>query len=515
MSTMKGKLIKINESKLQVISPDSSIDSLISRSYRFQVPNFHILKKRNPRFKHWNGYIELYDRESSTMDMGHWMSLYETLQRNGHDFALEGNFIPEPKFESREELEDVINDYIQPKDGAGESIVPYDYQVNAINHALESDRSVILSATSSGKSLIIYCLTWIYKELLLKDEDGYIVVIVPDKGLVEQMYSDMLEYSGGEYEGCTQKINSDYAKILNKRVIITTFQSAIKMKNLIEDAKCIIVDEVHRAKAKQLRTIMEEAINCKYKHGLTGTLDGVEANEVLIEGLFGPVARFVTQRELIESGRACEVFVNIIGVKYGPNLVREYEAAWELQKLANPNSSKYQFEVDFINNCDERNDLLLDMVDFVDGNSFVLFNRKEGHGHILHEKCLERASDPDDVYLITGDVKDRKTVIDEFKDKTNAKMFATSSIMSTGVSVKNLHNLFFAFSQKSKVATLQSIGRLMRLHDSKTSATVYDFVDIIGDAGITEKHVEERIGHYNNEQIPFKITILEVEKKPA
>ena len=103
------------------------------------------------------------------------------------------------------------------------------------------------------------------------------------------------------------------------------------MPELIDEASVMIVDEVHKAKAKQLTSILQNARNCKYKHGLTGTLDGVEANETLIRGLFGPVAKFVSQRELIDSGRACDVKINIVGFRYSPRLVKQYEEEWKGQ----------------------------------------------------------------------------------------------------------------------------------------------------------------------------------------
>ena len=127
---------------------------------------------------------------------------------------------------------------------------------------------------------------------------------------------------------------------------------------------------------------------------------------------------------------------------------------------------------------------------------------------LLYEKYKETH---DDTYLITGDIKDRTDILAEFKQKDNAVLFATSSIMSTGISVNNLHNLFFASSQKAKVATIQSIGRLMRLHESKNIAHVFDIVDIIGKNNITQKHVDERIKHYNEEQIKYEISFIDID----
>lgn len=500
------KIEKVNDSVIRIadIGREESLE--ISELYRYKVHNYQTMRK-NPKFKNWNGDINLFDKRNNTLDYGHWLHFYETMVKRGYDVNIDNRLFPEQKFKDKEELETIIENFVKPMSD-GEQITPYDYQIDALYHALETDRSVILSATSSGKSLIIYCLTWFYDNVILKDDDSYILVIVPDKGLVEQMYSDFSEYSNGDYENITQKINSDYSKILNKRVIVSTFQSAHKMPDLIENAGCIIVDEVHRAKSKQIKDILQSAHNCKYKHGLTGTLDGVEANEMLIQGLFGSVVKFVTQRELIDAGRACEVKVNIIGFRYSSELIKQYDEEWEEWKINFPHSNKYQFEIDFINNCKPRNDMLLNLISYVDGNTFVLFDRKDSHGIKLYEQYKE---DFDNTYLITGDIKDRKDILDEFKEKSKATLFATSSIMSTGISVKNLHNLFFASSKKAKIATIQSIGRLMRLHDSKDIAYVYDIVDVIGKDNITQKHIDERIKHYDDEQIKYEMTIIDIE----
>ena len=369
------KIEKVNDSVIRIadIGREESLE--ISELYRYKVHNYQTMRK-NPKFKNWNGDINLFDKRNNTLDYGHWLHFYETMVKRGYDVNIDNRLFPEQKFKDKEELETIIENFVKPMSD-GEQITPYDYQIDALYHALETDRSVILSATSSGKSLIIYCLTWFYDNVILKDDDSYILVIVPDKGLVEQMYSDFSEYSNGDYENITQKINSDYSKILNKRVIVSTFQSAHKMPDLIENAGCIIVDEVHRAKSKQIKDILQLAHNCKYKHGLTGTLDGVEANEMLIQGLFGSVVKFVTQRELIDAGRACEVKVNIIGFRYSSELIKQYDEEWEEWKINFPHSNKYQFEIDFINNCKPRNDMLLNLISYVDGNTFVLFDRKD------------------------------------------------------------------------------------------------------------------------------------------
>ena len=498
------KIEKVNESKIKILDTTVEEDLEIAELYRFRVHNYQQLKK-NPRLRNWNGKIDLYNRKTKMLDYGNWLHFYDTLTKRGYNVDVDNKLFPQLKFKDKTELEMTIDEYIKPHND-GEQITPYDYQIDAIYHAMETDRSVILSATSSGKSLIIYCLTWLYKNLL--NNDGYIVIIVPDKGLVEQMYSDFAEYSCGEFEDEMQKVNSDYSKILNKKIIISTFQTAHKLDDMIENASCIIVDEVHRAKSKQLTEILQRATNCKYKHGLTGTLDGVEANEMVIQGLFGSVVKFVTQRELIDAGRACNVEVNIVGFRYSQRLIDLYNEEWEEWKRNFPHSDKYQFELDFINHCEPRNDTLLSMVEYVDGNTFVLFDRKDSHGIKLYEKYNETH---DDTYLITGDIKKRKDLLDDFKTKTNATLFATSSIMSTGISINNLHNLFFASSKKAKIATIQSIGRLMRLHDSKDTAYVYDIVDIIGKDNVTQKHIDERVKHYDAEQIKYNFTFIDID----
>lgn len=503
---MDFKIKKINESTIKLLDTTPETDLEVSEAYTYKIPNFAAMRK-NARYKNWNGKVNLYNRTTKSLDYGHWFDLYTDFTKRGYDIELDESLIPDKKLD-KEELVKIIDEHIQPRNDSGDLIVPYDYQIDAIHHAIDTDRSVILSATSSGKSLIIYCLCWLYINCILEDYDGYITIIVPDKGLVEQMYSDFHTYSNGESDNWCQKLNSDYSKIITKKVVISTFQTMIKMDDLIDEASVMIVDEVHRSKAKQLKTILQLAKQAKYKHGLTGTLDGVEANETLIKGLFGNVVRFVTQRELIDSGRACDVVVNIIGLRYPKDLVDQYNEEWEFSKQTSPHIDKYQFEVDFINNCKERNDMLLDIVEMAEGNSFVLFNRVESHGLRLYEQYKEKH--PDSTYLITGDIKNRKDVLDTFKKDSNSVLFATSSIMSTGVSVNNLHNLFFAASQKAKVATLQSIGRLMRLHDSKSVANVYDIVDIIGKNNVTQKHVDERIKHYESEQIKYTVTIVDI-----
>ncbi|MNP38560.1 hypothetical protein D3C76_1320780 [compost metagenome] len=170
-------------------------------------------------------------------------------------------------------------------------------------------------------------------------------------------------------------------------------------------------------------------------------------------------------------------------------------------------------EINFINALNCRFNFIQNMVKTLKGNTIVLFDRVEDYGIPLYEDMKAKH---EHTYIICGDVGDKereeiKALFDKYDDVI---LYATFSIMSTGVSIKNLHNMVFASSSKAKIRVLQSIGRLMRLHNSKSVATLYDLVDKIdynGYQNATFRHVEERIKFYANEK--FKVSFMNLKLK--
>ena len=200
--------------------------------------------------------------------------------------------LPTAKYDdSTQQMADTIKSFIKHLK------IPYkarDYQISSVLFGARKCRGLLVCPTASGKSLIIYGLTRWCHEKNLKT-----LILVPTTSLVEQMAADFIDY--GWLEAYIQKIYSGHEKKVTKDVVISTWQSIYKFpKKYFEQFGCVIGDEAHLFKAKSLTSIMSKLHLCKYRFGLTGTLDDLQTHKLVLEGLFGTVNKVISTKELIE-----------------------------------------------------------------------------------------------------------------------------------------------------------------------------------------------------------------------
>ena len=268
---------------------------------------------------------------------------------------------------------------------------PRDYQVEAFMRAVNSDRGVFLSPTASGKSFIIYLITRYYNARTL--------IIVPTTSLVSQLASDFADY-GFDSSTNVHSVFSGQDKRSPKPITISTWQSIYKLpKSYFEDYDLIIGDEAHQFKAKSLTSIMEKTNKSRYRFGFTGTLDGSMTNEITLTGLFGPVHRVTTTRELMDDGKVAKLSIKVIVLKYGT----------EDRKLCSKMS--YHDEVDWLVSNQHRNKFLRNLVLSTEGNTLLLFQFVDKHGKLLYDSI--KSKDPNrKVFFIHGgvDAEDRENV---------------------------------------------------------------------------------------------------------
>lgn len=512
------KIKKLNDTWMSVKCAETHMEIEISERFSFEVED----AKFDPRVKRgqWDGVKRLYNRVHKRMYVGLLLELVKFLTKQGYTYEIDKALVAKDAVDMAD-IVAVTQNFIRPH-MKGEPLEPYDYQYEAVHYMLNAGRSICLAATSAGKSMVLYLAIRMYQ---LSDDmdDKKIIVVVPSKMLVEQLYADFEEYSkfdGAKWHVSTfcQKISGKYSKFVNKQVVITTWQSLSGMPNeVIADAGAIFVDEVHTIKGPVLAGLLENAVNCGVRHGLTGTLDGLEANELAAQGLMGPAKRIVTAREIIDAGRATEVEIMVVVVDYDAATKLAYHkdqiVAKQLAKRTGDKGLPYRHEVEFINGLKSRFRYIQDLVLALRNNTIVLFSRKDGYGVPLYEDMKARHAN---TFLISGDVDDneREAIRLSLENYVDAKVYATDKIMSTGVSIKNLHNMVFANSSKAKIKVIQSIGRLMRLHSSKDKALLIDIVDKLdynGAANMTMKHVEERIKMYAAEK--YKVRFVTVNLK--
>ena len=277
-------------------------------------------------------------------------------------------------------------------------------------------------------------------------------------------------------------------------IFCSTWQSLYKMpKQYFEKFNCVIVDECHTAKAKSLVSIVSKMCDTKCRFGFTGTLDGIEVNKLVLEGLFGPSYKIIKTDELMKKGHVATLDINVLLLKHSSNKFDTFED-----------------EVQYIINHEKRNKFIKNLSLDLKGNTLILFARVEGHGQPLYEMINNEKSDNRQVFFVHGGVatEDREKIREITEKENNAIIVASYGTFSTGINIKNLHNVIFASPSKSRIRNLQSIGRVLRKGNNKTKATLYDIADDISyksRKNYTLNHLIERIKIYNEENFNYEI----------
>lgn len=478
----------INHSYM-AISSNPAQEQELRDYFSFFVPGYRYM----PAFKRkvWDGKIKLYNMVTKQMNVG----LYHHLRKFCAD-----RFYPLQIIENEEygipSFKDDIDHLTLVKyiNNLGTPFEPRDYQYKAISHSIESLRCLLLSPTGSGKSFIIYNVLRYCHDVT----EGKVLVIVPTTSLVEQMYKDFEDY-GYDVENECHRIYSGKEKVTDKRVIISTWQSIYKFpKEWFEQFETVFGDEVHLFKAKSLATMMDKCVNAKYRIGTTGTLDGTETNKLVLEGLFGPVFKVTTTVKLQEDKTLSDLNISVLLLRYHNDI------------CVKMNGKTYQEEVDYIVNHKGRNKFITKLALDQTGNTLVMFQFVEKHGKVLFDMISKEAKQGRKVFYVSGEVdaSDREKIRGIVEKEKDAIIVASLGTFSTGINIRNLHNIVFATPSKSQVKVLQSIGRGLRKSDDGSTTKLFDIADdfhMKGYKNFTLRHSAERIKIYTKEGFKYKI----------
>ena len=476
------------------VETDKGIARELSDFFTFEVPGAKFMPQYRNRM--WDGKIRLFSIQTGEIYFGLLSYIEEFAKRNDIEIEYKEGVKDEERLRDGE-LDTFIG-RVSPQ-SKGQNIQIRDYQMAALDYAIRNNRSLLLSPTASGKSLIIYILSVWYAS---KTESN-ILILVPTTSLVEQMHSDFLDY--GFKESMMQKIYQGYSKNITKPITISTWQSVYKMqKKWFDQFSCILGDEVHIFKSKSLTGIMNKMVNCKYRHGFTGTLDGTQTHRLVLEGLFGSVNKVTTTKELMDSDTLAKLSVECIVLRY-PDADCKY-----MKDLS------YQDEVDLIVRDERRNKFIVNLTKHLTGNTLVLFQFVEKHGDVLHTMINTSLTDRKVFYVYGGtDTQTREEIRSITEKEKDAVIVASYGTFSTGINIRNLHNIVFASPSKSRIRVLQSVGRALRLGDNKVSARLVDIADDFtykGKQNFTLRHFMERINIYNEEEFDYDIKQISIDK---
>jgi len=473
---------KKNEIYLKVKAEPHIIQEL-SDYFTFDVPGAKFMPQY--RSKYWDGKIRLFSTHTGEIYVGLLDKIISWAKNYNYEVEFENNKFYGTPFEENEMISlEGVEDYMT----SISKHKPRDYQVNAVFDALKYNRKLLISPTASGKSLMIYSVVRYFTE-----KDKKILLVVPTTSLVEQMYKDFEDYGWNASEYC-HKVYSGKEKNTNKNVIITTWQSIYNLqRNYFEGFDVVIGDEAHLFKSKSLVGIMTKCDNAKYRFGFTGTLDGSQTHKWVLEGLFGPSYKVTQTKELIEKGHLSKLQIKILLLKHDPKEFNEYED-----------------EIQYLIGHQNRNNFIKNLVLDLKGNSLILFSRVETHGQPLYEIINSTANKKRKVFFVYGgvDAEEREKIREITEKESNAIIVASYGTFSTGINIKNLHNVIFASPSKSRIRNLQSIGRILRKSENKTKSVLYDIADDTtykSKRNYTLNHLIERIKIYNEEKFNYEI----------
>jgi superfamily II DNA or RNA helicase len=471
------------------IDADPAILLEMNDFFTFAVPGAQFTPTY--RAKLWDGKIRLLSLFTK--------ELYVGLAQYVKEFCKSNNYTLTSKLPSYADDVEKVKEFISTLNyhSNGKPIDIRDYQEEAVLETVRRGRTLLLSPTASGKSLIIYSLVrWhqIHNRRQL--------IIVPTTSLVEQLYGDFADYATGSSwkasENCA-RIYSGKEKITDVPVVISTWQSIYKMpKSYFENFDVVYGDECHLFKSKSLTSIMHKCTKASFKIGTTGTLDGTKTHRLVLEGLFGVVHKVTTTKKLMDTQQLAELKIRCIQLSYSD----------EEKQLCK--KFTYQQEIDWLVTHPKRNNFIRNLVLDQKGNTLVLFQYVEKHGKVLYDMVSEKIEEGRDLFFVHGGVeaKDREQVRAITEQSTNAIILASYGTFSTGINIRNLHNIVFASPMKSRIRNLQSIGRGLRLGEQKTSCKLYDIGDNLSwktHKNYTLLHLIERVKIYNEEQLSYKL----------
>ena len=480
---MSDLIIKKKNEVYLKVNTEPHVHHELADFFTFEIESAKYMQKTR-RYKGWDGKVRLYSPATGEIYVGLVSYLTQWAHEKGYQYDIENH-------ENFGHPHDQ-NDLITPESvvgfvkALGLSVKAHDYQLSAIYECLRYNRALLLSPTASGKSLMIYSLVRFHVNVKRN-----VLIIVPTTSLVEQMYKDFTEYGWNTKHHC-HKIYGGQDKYVQNDVVISTWQSLYKEPRKFFDRFDVVIgDEAHLFKAKSLTNIMSKMHGCKYRYGFTGTLDGANCNQLVLEGVFGRCRQVTKTNKLMKQGHVAKLKINII-------LLKHQEQIFE----------GYQDEIEYLIDNEFRNRFIRNLACDLKGNTLVLFNYVERHGLPLYKMINSHTDSP--VHFVCGgvDVNDREEIRRLVENENNAIIVASYGTFSTGINIKKLHNVIFASPSKSRVRNLQSIGRVLRKAKGKVKATLYDIADDVStDKGnnYTLRHLKERIKIYKEEDFNYEI----------
>jgi len=476
------KIIVKDEVNVKIEGLELAERKALMKLFEYEVPGARYLPA--VRLGRWNGKVSYFSLAGST-----YINLLEeilpVLDRAGYDIELDDTRDYTTTFEFAEVSESTFAHKNWPKGHPkeGTPVELRDYQISIVNNFLKNPQSLQEIATGAGKTLMTAALSYSIEQY------GRSIVIVPNKSLVTQTEADYINLGldVGVYFGDRKEYNKTHTictwQSLNNMLKKTKAGEADIM-DFIEGVVCVMVDEVHMAKADALKTLLTGVFaKVPIRWGLTGTIPKAKFEAQSLFVSLGPVISKLSASELQDQGVLAQCHVNIVQLK------DEVEF------------SNYQSELKHLLEDTHRLDAIAQLILKIKetGNVLILVDRVNAGKEIVSRL-------PDSVFVSGAtNMVDRKEEYDEIAKSTNKIIVATYGVAAVGINIPRIFNLVLLEPGKSFVRVIQSIGRGIRKAEDKDFVQIWD---ITSSCKFAKRHLTQRKAFYKEANYPFDLEKL-------
>jgi superfamily II DNA or RNA helicase len=479
------KIIIKDEVNIKIEGLDLDVRKKLSNQFKYRIP----YAVHMPAYKlgRWDGCVAFFQLGGSTY-LNLLPEILPVLEQHRYNIDLEDH---------RQDYGDLVFDRVDETTFAhktwpaghpvaGEPVVLRDYQIEVVNNFLENPQCLQEVATGAGKTLMTAALS------ASVEQYGRSIVVVPNKSLVVQTEEDYrnLGLDVGVYFGDRKEFGKMHTictwQSLNSMLKATKNSVApVTIEAFLEDVICVIIDEVHQAKADALKTLLTGPMsNIPIRWGLTGTIPKEKYEFSSLHVSLGDVVNQIAASELQDMGVLAQCHVNVLQTQD----TKEY--------------SNYQQEMQYLVTDDQRIEWLASKIQEIkdSGNTLILVDR------IVAGEKLQSLL-PDSVF-IKGDVKlkDRKSAYDEIQTGTNLVVIATYGVAAVGINIPRIFNLVLVEPGKSFVRVIQSIGRGIRKAKDKDFVQIWD---ITSSCKFSKRHLSKRKAYYKDANYPYTVSKIQ------
>jgi len=485
------KLIIRDEVNVKLEGLELGDRKTLMKMFEFEVPGARYLPA--VRLGRWNGKSSFFALGGSTY-INLLPEILPLLDQAGYDIELDDTRDYQTTFTFTEVSEDTFKHKNWPVGHpmVGQPIILRDYQIEIINNYLKNPQSLQEIATGAGKTLITAALSSCVEQY------GRSIVIVPNTSLVTQTEKDYINlgldvgvYYGGRKEYDKTHTICTWQSLGNMLKNTKAGEAEVPFQDFIEGVVCVIVDEVHQAKADVLKSLLSGVMSrIPLRWGLTGTIPKAKHESMSLTVSLGPVINQLSASTLQDMGVLSQCHVNIVQLQDGMEF------------------TNYQSELKFLTSDEKRMQKIAELSSTVknSGNTLILVDRIEA-GQLLHLKLEELGVPEENVVFVSGGTKGatRTEHYDDIATATNKIIIATYGVAAVGINIPRIFNVMLLEPGKSFVRVIQSIGRGIRKAEDKDFVQIWD---ITSNCKFAKRHLTQRKAFYKEANYPFDVEKL-------